>query len=53
MNFFSQKNRILLKELIKTDFNLSRFFHRLSLVYFETFDDVYNYVPCLCSFLEI
>ena len=39
MNFFSQKNRILLKELIKTDF--------------ETFDDVYNYVPCLCSFLEI
>ena len=55
MNFFSQKNRILLKELIKTDFklSLSRFFHWLSLVYFETFDDVYNHVPCLCSFLEI
>ena len=51
MNFFSQKNRILLKELIKTDFKLR--YQGSFIGYFETFDDVYNYVPCLCSFLEI
>ena len=55
MDFFSKKNRILLKELIKTDFKLryQGSLGRLSLVDFEAVDDVYYHVSGLCPLFAL
>ena len=45
MDLFSRKNMILLREMIKTDLP--------SMVHFETFTFVYDYVFSFCAIFKI
>ena len=50
LDFFSQKNRILLREMVKTDFKL-RYQGSLIGHLWSILKPLYNHVPSVCSLL--